>query len=1097
MKKHTVLLATLTIILLGLINPITAQETLTAENNTGTILIVELPYKQPEDPVVANHTIDAISIINALNYANQIELYMIPSNITINGEQVYAGSLLVVAGTDEISNLTSILDDLGIGYLVLNEKPVFPLYRLKPPKIAFLDVGDTYTVHEVLREMGFNYTILSASDIINGALVNNGYDLLILPPGSGTGEASELGSDGAVKVAEFLVDGGGLIGVCAGAYAVIKGYNDPTTQIQLVDATLKNWPTWWLGVGIVHVKVTSTNPVVYGFKDGFNAIYWNGPILVPYDLGENTTLGIDVPPYDELVRYVSTSHEDGAFSYGWGDLNQSYVDSVMSNGSAVTFSWYGKGKIVLFSFHPELLSGDLSYAPNSILDSKYNWRLWFNAIYYVSKSFELTTLNPIHGAWMWPSTFKYIFLDIYYNYPDVDLDESIKIASELLAEELESYGITDLFIEVKSTTGYIFYPGSNYLPPYPAWPYNTVNFYPTLISTLHKHGIRVHAWIPVFYDRYVWGPKDPVYHVGKSASNWEPFPVTKYVRPGNTTYIYLLANLTHELLDMGFDGIHLDYIRYGHMVYSFAPKDIERASERGINVSKVIDAVRRTFYTDYPGGYDPTYIWRLYLAGDPDIVAWFDMRRQDIDRAITIIADAVRGYGDVNGHEPILSAALMSDITINRTINNFTIPGWEFQLLHYGQMWDDFASHGYWLIPMAYYGSYGQPVEWVLNVSRYASALALEYGTVAAIGVQAWSTNLTMIELEEQYAFQGGASGYVYFRWRSYRDIYRLETWDTYQETYQELYSDLPKTILLASSYLSNDTLGTLLHYNYMLDVLMEGNLYPEPAAYSSIIQSYINNVLDDISTQMINTINSIKEIAGQLGETNITQNTVYVVKLLERSTTSSDINYKLNIIETANTYLATILVKITTILKTRTDQLLEETNTIKHALDLHESNITSIQYKLSDLSSQVNELYSIADRLEDTINNWYTALNWKTGLLGRDLETVKKNLLAINRTLVELKTKTSSLETVSEKLGSDIDTIRSTISSLSAKISDLENMKPEINTISGRLDQLEQTLYQKTNEAAGSAETSLYIAAMALLVGLLAIILLPFTKKL
>jgi len=35
------------------------------------------------------------------------------------------------------------------------------------------------------------------------------------------------------------------------------------------------------------------------------------------------------------------------------------------------------------------------------------------------------------------------------------------------------------------------------------------------------------------------------------------------------------------------DGIHLDYIRYGHMVYCFCPAHIEKAAKLGINVDKV------------------------------------------------------------------------------------------------------------------------------------------------------------------------------------------------------------------------------------------------------------------------------------------------------------------------------------------------------------------------------------------------------------------------------------------------------------------------------------------------------------------------------
>jgi len=286
--------------------------------------------------------------------------------------------------------------------------------------------------------------------VSNGSIkqgILNKYDLLILPPGSGTWEAKLLGEEGAEKLAEFLAGGGGLIGVCAGGYAVIKGYNEPTSKVQLVDAELKNWPKWWLGVGIVHVKVTNeNNPVVFGFRDGFDAIYWNGPVFKPFDLKNDTPLGIDVEPYVELVKYVSPA-EEGAFSYGWGDFNRTFVESVMRDSSAVIYSKYGHGKIVLFGFHPELTSGDLEYAPKSILSSKYNYRLWFNAIYFVSRKGREISLEPAKGV----VYFRWWNVKLRLDSPDVTLSISGvrnlhffgRTKVRLILLKVKNYGNTD------------------------------------------------------------------------------------------------------------------------------------------------------------------------------------------------------------------------------------------------------------------------------------------------------------------------------------------------------------------------------------------------------------------------------------------------------------------------------------------------------------------------------------------------------------------------------------------------------------------------------------------------------------------------------
>ncbi len=932
-----------------------ASYTITSITNAGLaksdVLIVIMPDDMPSDPSLADNVIDALILINKAIYNGEVTAYMTTEDTLVEGQRVPRGSIIIIG--EDLGNLESKLSKYtGIKVVEAHSPPAVHALTLNPPKIGILDVGKTYTIHSVLTEMGFEYTIVKPGEV--DKLVSEGYNVFILPPGSGTYIAKLLGSDGSKKVAEFVKQGGGLIGICAGAYAVIKGYNEPTSQLQIVDATLKNWPKWALGTGIVHVNVTNPdNPVVYGFKDGFDAIYYNGPILVPYDLKDNTTLGIDAPPYIELVKYLGTSHDPGAFSYGWGELNQSYVDNVMSGGSAVVLSCYGAGKIVLFSIHPELTSGDLGYAPNAKLPSKYNWRLLFNAIYYVSSANKVTLVGMIKGTWMWPSTFRSIYDYLLENYPGLDKNKALEVAAELLSMELASYGITDVFIEVKSTRGYAFYP-SNVLPTYPLEPYNETNIYIPLIKKLHEYSIRVHAWIPFFYDSEVWGKKDPVWHVGKSASNWKPFPRYKYVRPANTTYVSVLADLVKELLDMGFDGIHLDYIRYGHMVYSFSPADIKRAEEAGINVSKVIDAIRRTFYEDYPGGYDPTYIWRLYMKHDKDIVKWFELRRNDIKNAITLIAETAREHKTVYGTEPILSAALMSDIAINRTIPgyNFTIPGYLFQLLHYGQMYDDFAEQGYWLIPMAYYLAYGQPVSWVKNITSYASSVAEAHGTIALTGIQAWSVGLEDVEKEKEYALEGGAYGIVYFRWKTYEIIVRENTWDTYSQVYSELLDTILDVMRAGKlmNALDDKELDQLIKYYMLVDTTKAGMLYPEPSSTISIIKDYLNSLLDKILLTTKEKLNTLKTTCGN------TQALSQIELLLARASTS-DCTYKAKLLVTTIEIINTL--SLTTTLTQQSSTINAEINEIQNNITTLEDNVKNVEKHVDDLSNNVsNTLY-------------------------------------------------------------------------------------------------------------------------------------------
>ncbi|ACS32898.1 putative glycoside hydrolase [Thermococcus gammatolerans] len=409
------------------------------------IYLVALPADKPRNDRTANKVIDLLAFINKELYAGDFTGYMITEDLEVKGITAPKGSLILIGERYELENLKKTAARAGINVVPLERLPSVRAIPLMPPKIALLDVGYNYTINDVLKELGFKYDIVSNGSIKQGIL--NKYDLLILPPGSGTWEAKLLGEEGAEKLAEFLAGGGGLIGVCAGGYAVIKGYNEPTSKVQLVDAELKNWPKWWLGVGIVHVKVTNeNNPVVFGFRDGFDAIYWNGPVFKPFDLKNDTPLGIDVEPYVELVKYVSPA-EEGAFSYGWGDFNRTFVESVMRDSSAVIYSKYGHGNVVLFGFHPELTSGDLEYAPKSILSSKYNYRLWFNAIYFVSRKGREISLEPAKGV----VYFRWWNVKLRLDSPDVTLSISGvrnlhffgRTKVRLILLKVKNYGNTD------------------------------------------------------------------------------------------------------------------------------------------------------------------------------------------------------------------------------------------------------------------------------------------------------------------------------------------------------------------------------------------------------------------------------------------------------------------------------------------------------------------------------------------------------------------------------------------------------------------------------------------------------------------------------
>jgi hypothetical protein len=175
-------------------------------------------------------------------------------------------------------------------------------------------------------------------------------DFVLLPGGGGTSEAEALGITGLKNIERFVAAGGGYIGICAGAYLPIKGYSEATKKLEMVNAKAVDIAHWNRGSGMVELKIVNKHPVFQGLKDTLKLEYYSGPVLEPADL--------PLKPYRELAVFKTDIHNNGANA---GD---------MLNKTAILEAKYKKGKIILFSPHPELTKG--------------KERLLINAVFYVS-----------------------------------------------------------------------------------------------------------------------------------------------------------------------------------------------------------------------------------------------------------------------------------------------------------------------------------------------------------------------------------------------------------------------------------------------------------------------------------------------------------------------------------------------------------------------------------------------------------------------------------------------------------------------------------------------------------------------------------------
>ena len=102
------------------------------------------------------------------------------------------------------------------------------------------------------KDKGFDLKLVTAAEIQNGIL--DDFDVLIQPGGSGSRQALMLGEEGRKRVKNFVADGGGYVGICAGAYLASANY---PWSLNLLDARVVDSEHWARGTGEVKINLTA------------------------------------------------------------------------------------------------------------------------------------------------------------------------------------------------------------------------------------------------------------------------------------------------------------------------------------------------------------------------------------------------------------------------------------------------------------------------------------------------------------------------------------------------------------------------------------------------------------------------------------------------------------------------------------------------------------------------------------------------------------------------------------------------------------------------------------------------------------------------
>lgn len=178
-----------------------------------------------------------------------------------------------------------------------------------------------------IRHLTSEVCLINAADIKDGALSNA--DVVVFGGGSSSRQGKSLGHGGRQMVRDFIENGGGYVGICAGAFLAMSSREE---YLHLIDAK----PRSSSGSGVVSLHFSNSAK---------NAIGLSGDLPVKFSGGPR--IAADALPATCDVWAVFAEN-----------LSRDKKSPLKLEGdAAVIATTIGQGKIVLFSPHPERAPG--------------------------------------------------------------------------------------------------------------------------------------------------------------------------------------------------------------------------------------------------------------------------------------------------------------------------------------------------------------------------------------------------------------------------------------------------------------------------------------------------------------------------------------------------------------------------------------------------------------------------------------------------------------------------------------------------------------------------------------------------------------------
>jgi len=271
------------------------------------------------------------------------------------------------------------------------------------------------------------------------------------------------------------------------------------------------------------------------------------------------------------------------------------------------------------------------------------------------------------------------------------------------------------------------------------------------ITAAHSKGIEVHFWYGVSQDAVFMAanPDAVIYHSPKpGTNNSDPYPMTNdgnarlnFLYPGYKDYV--VNNIKKLVTNFNCDGVHLDNIRYHHMVYSFDKYHLQKAVEAGIDTAYILNLWRN----DYTSMSSIGWI-NLFVGGDTNVVKWVNMRKAVIYDFINSIKTAVKE----------IKPNIELSASFTPEINNDA-------MTHYSQDYTLCTPLLDRVMPTAFYIDYSKGASWVQTVTETAAALTAGNCKLTT-GCQVTSAVTDVqLSMELSGAVTGGSKGIVVSRY--------------------------------------------------------------------------------------------------------------------------------------------------------------------------------------------------------------------------------------------------------------------------------------------------------------------------------------------